>query len=166
MDEIMITTMTHEHADRRRSYELLAEAFRHLVPPVSRGTRCCNCACRFSNGSVGAWHGMPCPVRHCCPQPRARRGGQFVAPARCPSTALRTSRRYKPSSRANRGGNGEWSPSTFAGHGMPCPYEEKAYDLRPHSAGFRAEFSAPAAGLFSDLFRVIIPLRLLLLSSF
>jgi luciferase family oxidoreductase group 1 len=25
--EIMITTMTHEHADRRRSYELLAEAF-------------------------------------------------------------------------------------------------------------------------------------------
>ncbi|MGA2511335.1 MAG: LLM class flavin-dependent oxidoreductase [Candidatus Acidiferrales bacterium] len=28
VDEIMITTMTHEHADRRRSYELLAEAFR------------------------------------------------------------------------------------------------------------------------------------------
>jgi luciferase family oxidoreductase group 1 len=27
VDEIMITTMTHEHADRRRSYELLAEAF-------------------------------------------------------------------------------------------------------------------------------------------
>lgn len=27
IDEIMITTMTHEHADRRRSYELLAEAF-------------------------------------------------------------------------------------------------------------------------------------------
>jgi len=25
--EIMITTMTHEHSDRRRSYELLAEAF-------------------------------------------------------------------------------------------------------------------------------------------
>jgi hypothetical protein len=23
----MITTMTHDHADRRRSYELLAEAF-------------------------------------------------------------------------------------------------------------------------------------------
>ena len=31
VDEIMITTMTHEHADRRRSYELLAEAF-DLVP--------------------------------------------------------------------------------------------------------------------------------------
>jgi luciferase family oxidoreductase group 1 len=28
IDEIMVTTMTHEHADRRRSYELLAEAFR------------------------------------------------------------------------------------------------------------------------------------------
>jgi luciferase family oxidoreductase group 1 len=27
VDEIMITTMTHDHADRRRSYELLAEAF-------------------------------------------------------------------------------------------------------------------------------------------
>ncbi|MBZ5696785.1 MAG: LLM class flavin-dependent oxidoreductase [Acidobacteriia bacterium] len=27
VDEIMITTMTHEHADRRRSYEFLAEAF-------------------------------------------------------------------------------------------------------------------------------------------
>jgi luciferase family oxidoreductase group 1 len=27
VDEIMITTMTHEHADRRHSYELLAEAF-------------------------------------------------------------------------------------------------------------------------------------------
>ena len=27
VDEIMVTTMTHEHADRRRSYELLAEAF-------------------------------------------------------------------------------------------------------------------------------------------
>jgi len=27
VDEIMITTMTHEHADRRRSYELLADAF-------------------------------------------------------------------------------------------------------------------------------------------
>ncbi len=27
VEEIMITTMTHEHADRRRSYELLAEAF-------------------------------------------------------------------------------------------------------------------------------------------
>ncbi len=27
VDEIMITTMTHEHADRRRSYELVAEAF-------------------------------------------------------------------------------------------------------------------------------------------
>ncbi|HUA01255.1 MAG TPA: LLM class flavin-dependent oxidoreductase [Candidatus Aquilonibacter sp.] len=27
VSEIMITTMTHEHADRRRSYELLAEAF-------------------------------------------------------------------------------------------------------------------------------------------
>jgi luciferase family oxidoreductase group 1 len=27
VDEIMITTMTHEHADRRRSYELLAEVF-------------------------------------------------------------------------------------------------------------------------------------------
>jgi luciferase family oxidoreductase group 1 len=31
VDEIMITTMTHEHAERRRSYELLAEAF-GLVP--------------------------------------------------------------------------------------------------------------------------------------
>jgi len=31
VDEIMITTMTHEHADRRRSYELLAEAF-NLAP--------------------------------------------------------------------------------------------------------------------------------------
>jgi luciferase family oxidoreductase group 1 len=28
VDEIMVTTMTHEHADRRRSYELLAQAFR------------------------------------------------------------------------------------------------------------------------------------------
>lgn len=27
VDEIMVTTMTHEHADRRRSYELLAQAF-------------------------------------------------------------------------------------------------------------------------------------------
>ena len=27
VDEIMITTMTHDHADRRRSYEMLAEAF-------------------------------------------------------------------------------------------------------------------------------------------
>jgi luciferase family oxidoreductase group 1 len=27
VDEIMVTTMTHEHADRRRSYELLADAF-------------------------------------------------------------------------------------------------------------------------------------------
>jgi luciferase family oxidoreductase group 1 len=27
VDEIMVTTMTHEHADRRRCYELLAEAF-------------------------------------------------------------------------------------------------------------------------------------------
>ncbi len=27
VDEIMVTTMTHDHADRRRSYELLAEAF-------------------------------------------------------------------------------------------------------------------------------------------
>ncbi len=27
VDEIMVTTMTHEHADRRRSYQLLAEAF-------------------------------------------------------------------------------------------------------------------------------------------
>ena len=27
VSEIMITTMTHDHADRRRSYELLAEAF-------------------------------------------------------------------------------------------------------------------------------------------
>jgi luciferase family oxidoreductase group 1 len=31
VDEIMITTMTHDHGDRRRSYELLAEAFA-LVP--------------------------------------------------------------------------------------------------------------------------------------
>jgi luciferase family oxidoreductase group 1 len=27
VDEIMVTTMTHDHADRRRSYELLADAF-------------------------------------------------------------------------------------------------------------------------------------------
>ena len=27
VDEVMITTMAHEHADRRRSYELVAEAF-------------------------------------------------------------------------------------------------------------------------------------------
>jgi luciferase family oxidoreductase group 1 len=27
VDEIMVTTMTHDHADRRRSYELLAQAF-------------------------------------------------------------------------------------------------------------------------------------------
>jgi luciferase family oxidoreductase group 1 len=33
--EIMITTMTHEHADRRRSYELLAEAF-SLPDPRAR----------------------------------------------------------------------------------------------------------------------------------
>jgi luciferase family oxidoreductase group 1 len=33
VDEIMITTMTHDHADRRRSYELLAEAF--ALAPVS-----------------------------------------------------------------------------------------------------------------------------------
>jgi hypothetical protein len=30
----MITTMTHEHADRRRSYELLAEAF-GIAPAVA-----------------------------------------------------------------------------------------------------------------------------------
>lgn len=34
VNEIMVTTMTHEHADRRRSYELLAEAF--SLAPVSR----------------------------------------------------------------------------------------------------------------------------------
>jgi luciferase family oxidoreductase group 1 len=33
VDEIMITTMTHNHQDRRRSYELLAEAF---ALPVTR----------------------------------------------------------------------------------------------------------------------------------
>ena len=33
--EIMITTMTHEHADRRQSYELLAEAFSLSGPPPS-----------------------------------------------------------------------------------------------------------------------------------
>jgi luciferase family oxidoreductase group 1 len=33
VDEIMITTMTHDYADRRRSYELLAEAF--ALAPVS-----------------------------------------------------------------------------------------------------------------------------------
>jgi luciferase family oxidoreductase group 1 len=32
VSEIMITTMTHDHADRRRSYELLAEAFRLSRP--------------------------------------------------------------------------------------------------------------------------------------
>jgi luciferase family oxidoreductase group 1 len=32
--EIMITTMTHEHADRRRSYELLAEAFSLSPAPL------------------------------------------------------------------------------------------------------------------------------------
>ena len=34
VDEIMITTMTHEHADRRRSYELVAEAF-GIAPVVA-----------------------------------------------------------------------------------------------------------------------------------
>jgi alkanesulfonate monooxygenase SsuD/methylene tetrahydromethanopterin reductase-like flavin-dependent oxidoreductase (luciferase family) len=28
-DEVMIVTITHDHAARRRSYELIAEAFRH-----------------------------------------------------------------------------------------------------------------------------------------
>jgi hypothetical protein len=28
-DEIMVVTITHEHSARRRSYELLAEAFGH-----------------------------------------------------------------------------------------------------------------------------------------
>ncbi len=34
VSEIMITTMTHEHADRRRSYELLAEAFSLAGPQI------------------------------------------------------------------------------------------------------------------------------------
>ena len=31
-DELMITTMTYDHAARRRSYELLAEAFAVALP--------------------------------------------------------------------------------------------------------------------------------------
>jgi len=38
VSEIMITTMTHEHADRRRSYELLAEAF--SLPGAAALDRC------------------------------------------------------------------------------------------------------------------------------
>jgi luciferase family oxidoreductase group 1 len=37
VSEIMITTMAHEHADRRRSYELLAEAF--SLPPAPEESR-------------------------------------------------------------------------------------------------------------------------------
>ena len=33
-DELMITTMTYDHAARRRSYELLAAAFAITVPPT------------------------------------------------------------------------------------------------------------------------------------
>lgn len=33
VDEVMVTSFIHDHADRRRSYELLAEAFRLLPPP-------------------------------------------------------------------------------------------------------------------------------------
>jgi luciferase family oxidoreductase group 1 len=36
VSEIMITTMAHDHADRRRSYELLAEAF--SLPRASEGS--------------------------------------------------------------------------------------------------------------------------------
>jgi alkanesulfonate monooxygenase SsuD/methylene tetrahydromethanopterin reductase-like flavin-dependent oxidoreductase (luciferase family) len=37
VSEIMITTMAHDHADRRRSYELLAEEF--ALPRSSEGAR-------------------------------------------------------------------------------------------------------------------------------
>jgi alkanesulfonate monooxygenase SsuD/methylene tetrahydromethanopterin reductase-like flavin-dependent oxidoreductase (luciferase family) len=33
-DELMITTMTYDHGARRRSYELLAEAFALAPPPA------------------------------------------------------------------------------------------------------------------------------------
>jgi alkanesulfonate monooxygenase SsuD/methylene tetrahydromethanopterin reductase-like flavin-dependent oxidoreductase (luciferase family) len=35
-DELMIVTITHEHAARRRSYELIAEAF-GLAPALAGG---------------------------------------------------------------------------------------------------------------------------------
>ena len=44
VSEIMITTMAHDHADRRRSYELLAEAF--LLPRETQDAR-------SSSGSAG-----------------------------------------------------------------------------------------------------------------
>jgi len=34
VDELMLTTMVYDHADRRRSYELVAEAW-ELPPPVA-----------------------------------------------------------------------------------------------------------------------------------
>ena len=36
-DELMITTMVHGHADRLRSYELVAEAWRHAGLATSAG---------------------------------------------------------------------------------------------------------------------------------
>ncbi len=111
---------------------------------------------------TGRWHRV-CGVRRlagtCCDRAQSAsnwaRHASHTAPEQAPALKTAAASRRTPHGprRCRRGPNGDIEPSIFAGHGMPCPYEDEATAKPSRQATGRRALTSSAAKVSSSAVR-------------